>query len=119
MDFVDGLPRSRRGNESIWVIVDRLTKSAHFIPIRALRTAMTLASMYVKEVVRLHGIPKSIVSDRDPLFTSRFWQSMQTVLGTELSLGTAYHPQTDGQTERVNRVLEDLLRACVINFGGT
>ena len=119
MDFVDGLPRSRRGNESIWVIVDRLTKSAHFIPIKASRTAMALASLYVKEVVRLHGIPKSIVSDRDPLFTSRFWQSMQSVLGTELSLSTAYHPQTDGQTERVNRVLEDLLRACVIDFGGS
>ena len=119
MDFVDGLPRSRRGNESIWVIVDRLTKSAHFIPIKASRTAMTLASIYVKEVVRLHGIPKSIVSDRDPLFTSRFWQSLQMALGTELNLSTAYHPQTDGQTERVNRVLEDLLRACIIDFGGS
>ena len=72
MDFVDGLARSRRENESIWVIVDRLTKSAHFIPIKASRTAMTLASIYVKEVVRLHGIPRSIVSDRDPLFIVDF-----------------------------------------------
>ena len=75
--------------------------------------------MYVKEVVRLHGIPRSIVSDRDPLFTSRFWQSLQTALGTELSLSTAYHPQTDGQMEWVNRVLEDLLSACIIDFGGS
>ena len=117
MDFIDGLPRSRRGNESIRVIVDRLTKSAHFIPIKASRTAMTLASIYVLEVVRLHGIPKSNVSDRDPLFSSRFWQSLQMALGTELNLSTAYHPQTDGQTERVNRVLEDLLRACIVHFG--
>ena len=80
---------------------------------------MTLASIYVKEVVRLHGIPKSIVSDRDPLFTNRFWQSLQMALGTELNLNTAYHPQTDGQTEHVNRVLEDLLRACIIDFGGS
>ena len=109
MDFIDGLPRSRRGNESIWVIVDQLTKSAHFIPIKASRTAMALESIYVKEVVRLIGITKSIISDRDPLFTSQFWQSMQTVLGTELSLNTVYHSQTDGRTERVNRILGDLL----------
>lgn len=80
---------------------------------------MTLASIYVKEVVRLHGIPKSIVSDRDPLFTSRFWQSLQMTLGTELNLSTAYHPQSDGQMEHVNRVLEDLLRAYIIDFGGS
>jgi len=119
MDFIDGLPRTRRGNESIWVIVDRLTKSAHFIPLRTTRTAAKLAELYVKEIVRLHGVPKSIVSDRDPLFTSEFWRSLQKELGTELSLSTAYHPQTDGQTERVNRVLEDLLRACILDFGGS
>ena len=76
MDFIDGLPRSRKGNESIWVIVDRLTKSAHFIPVRSNRTAASLAQLYVKEVVRLHGVPSSIVSDRDPLFTSEFWRSL-------------------------------------------
>lgn len=67
----------------------------------------------------MHGIPKSIVSDRDPLFTSRFWQSLQTALGTELNLNTAYQPQIDGQTEYVNWVLEDLLGACIIDFGGS
>ena len=73
MDFIDGLPRSRKGNDSIWVIVDRLTKFAHFIPVRSNRTARSLAHLYFKEIVRLHGVPKSIVSDRDPLFTSKFW----------------------------------------------
>jgi len=119
MDFIDGLPRSRKGNESIWVIVDRLTKSAHFIPVGSNKTAASLAQLYVKEIIRLHGIPSSIVSDRDPLFTSDFWRSLQDALGAELNLSTAYHPQTDGQTERVNRVLEDLLRACILDFGGS
>jgi len=97
MDFIDGLPRSRKGNESIWIIVDRLTKSAHFIPIRSNRTAASLAHLYVKEIIRLHGVPSSIVSDRDPLFTSEFWRSLQDALGTELNLSTAYHPQTDAR----------------------
>ena len=109
MDFIDGLPRSRRGNTSIWVIIDRLTKSAHFILIESKRTAPFLVSLYIREVVQLHGVPSSIVSDRDPLFTSEFWRSLQEALGTQQRLSTAYHPQTDGQTERVNRVLEDLL----------
>ena len=119
MDFVDGLPRSRKGNTGIWVIVDRLTKSAHFIPVKSKRTAPWLASVYIKEIVRLHGIPSSIVSDRDPIFTSEFWKSLQEAVGTQLCLSTAYHPQTDGQTERVNRILEDLLRLCILDFGGT
>ena len=89
MDFIDGLPRTRAGNEGIWVIVDRLTKSARFIPVRSTRTASKLAELYVKWIVRFHGIPKSIVSDRDPLFTSGFWKSFQEVLGTELCLSTA------------------------------
>ena len=100
MDFIDGLPRSRKGNDSIRVIVDRLTKSAHFIPVRSNRTARSLAQLYLKEIVRLHGVPKSIVSDRDPLFTSKFWEAFQEELGTKLNLSSAYHPQTDGQTER-------------------
>ena len=118
MDFVDGLPKSQRGNESIWVIVDRLTKSAHFIPVSVYRNADHLAKLYIREVVRLHGIPISIVSDRDSIFVSEFWESFQRAMGTKLELSTAYHPESDGQTERVNLVLEDMLRACVLDFGG-
>lgn len=118
MDFIDGLPRSRSGHDSLWVIVDRLTKSAHFLPVRSTRTVPLLAKLYVKEIVKLHGIPTSIVSDHDPLFTSGFWKALQKALGTQLSFSTAYHPQSDGQTERVNQILEDLLRACVLDFGG-
>ena len=77
MDFIDGLPRTRKGNEAIWVIVDRLTKTAHFFPVKSTRTAASLAELYVKEIVHLHGIPSSIVSDRDPIFTSRFWKAFQ------------------------------------------
>lgn len=99
--------------------MDRLTKRARFIPVRSTRTASKLAELYVKWIVRFHGIPKSIVSDRDPLFTSGFWKSFQEVLGTELCLSTAYHPQTDGQTERVNQILEDMLRACALDYGSS
>ena len=119
MDFIDGLPKTRRGNEGIWVIVDRLTKTARFIPVKVTRTAVTLAEIFMREIVRLHGVPVSIVSDRDPIFTSRFWEALQTALGTRLDLSTAYHPQTDGQTERLNRTLEDMLRACILDFGGS
>ena len=118
MDFVGGLPRTRKGNEGIWVIIDRLTKSAHFIPVKPTRTTTSLADIYTKKIVWLHGVPSSIVSDRDLIFTSQFWEALQTTLGTKLSISTTYHPQTDGQTERVNRVLEVLLRACILDFGG-
>jgi hypothetical protein len=118
MDFIDGLPRTRKGNESIWVIVDRLTKTAHFIPVPVTRNTVMLAKLYIRDIVKLHGVPRSIVSDRDPLFTSMFWRSFQKLMGTNLAMSTAYHPQTDGQTERVNRILEDLLRMCVLDFGG-
>ena len=83
------------------------------------RTAPWLASVYIREIVRLHSFPSSILSDRDPIFTSEFWKSLQEVVGMQLCLSTAYHPQTDGQTERVNRILEDLLRLCILDFGGT
>lgn len=102
MDFVNGLPHSRARHRSIWVIIDRLTKSAHFIPIKSNRNASHLSKLYIKEIVRLHGVPSSIVSDRDPLFMSHFCQSLQQALGTKLNFSTAYHPQSDGQTERVN-----------------
>src|SRR5574338_706829 len=115
MDSIDGLPRSNIGNESIWGIVDRLTKNAHLIPVKSTRTAPVLAKLFMKNIVRLHGVPSSIVSDGDALFTSEFWKSLQDVLGTKLKMTTAYHPQIDGQNKRVNKVLVDLLRACVLD----
>jgi hypothetical protein len=116
MDFVTGLPRTQKGNDSIWVIIDHLTKVAHFIPVKTTYGGATLARIYLKEIVRLHGIPRKIVSDRGTQFTSKFWTSLQKAMGTKLDFSTAYHPQTDGQTERVNKVLEDLLRARVLTF---
>ncbi|WVZ93477.1 hypothetical protein U9M48_039452 [Paspalum notatum var. saurae] len=117
MDFIVGLPRTPKGNDSIWVIVDRLTKSAHFIPVKATHNAPRLAVRYIKNVLRLHGVPISIIFDRGPQFTSRFCKSLHEALGTKLDYSTAYHPQTDRQTERVNQLLEDLLRACVLTYG--
>jgi hypothetical protein len=114
MDFVVGLPRTPRGLNAIWVIMDRLTKSAHFIPINMKFSMEKLTTLYINEIVRLHGVPSSIVSDRDPRFTSRFWESLNKALGTKLRMSSAYHPQTDGQTERTIQSLEDLLRACVL-----
>ncbi|KAJ9536729.1 hypothetical protein OSB04_un000114 [Centaurea solstitialis] len=117
MDFVTKLPKTKKGHDSIWVIVDRLTKSAHFLPIRETYSIDRLAQLYVDEIVMRHGVPISIISDRDSRFTSRFWQSLQAALGTSVDLSTAYHPQTDGQTERTIQTLEDMLRACVLEFG--
>ncbi|XP_052189880.1 uncharacterized protein LOC127799697 [Diospyros lotus] len=119
MDFVSGLPRSSRGYDSIWVIIDRLTKSAHFLPVKKTYPIHRLAKLYIDEVVRLHGVPASIVSDRDPRFTSRFWEALQSAMGTQLTFSTAFHPQTDGQSERTIRTLEDMLRACVLDFHGS
>ena len=92
MDFVVGLPKTPRGLDSIWVIVDRLTKSAHFIPINIRFSLEKLTFLYISEIVRLHGVPSSIVSDRDPSFTSRFWESLNRALGTKLRLSSPYHP---------------------------
>ena len=117
MDFITKLPRTSSGHDTIWVIVDRLTKSAHFIPIKETDEMNTLAQIYVKEIVTRHGVPISIISDRDSRFTSHFWKSLQKALGTKLDMSTAYHPQTDGQSERTIQTLEDMLRACVIDFG--
>jgi hypothetical protein len=115
MDFITGLP-SCQGKDSIWVIVDRLTKSAHFLAVKTTMTASQYAEMYVREIVRLHGTPKSIVSDRGSVWTSQFWRAFQKDMSTRLDMSSAFHPQTDGQTERVNQVLEDMLRACVLDF---
>ncbi|GJZ92160.1 putative reverse transcriptase domain-containing protein [Tanacetum coccineum] len=117
MDFVTKLPKTSTGHDAIWVIVDRLTKSAHFIPIRATDSMETLTRLYIKEIVSRHGVPISIISDHDSHFTSRFWQSLQNALGTQLDMSTTYHPETDGQSERTIQTLEDMLRACVIDFG--
>ena len=100
MDFVYKLPRTQNGYDGIWVIVDRLTKSAHFIPVREKFSLNRLAELFISKVVKYHGVPVSIISDRDPRFTSKFWIAFQEALGTRLLFSTAYHPQTDGQSER-------------------
>ncbi|GJR29279.1 putative reverse transcriptase domain-containing protein [Tanacetum coccineum] len=117
MDFVTKLPKTSQGYDTIWVIVDRLTKSAIFTPMRETDPLDKHARMYLKEVVTRHGIPVSIICDRDPRFASNFWRSLQNALGTNLDMSTAYHPQTDGQSERTIQTLEDMLRACAIDFG--
>ncbi|KAL0549222.1 hypothetical protein IC582_013703 [Cucumis melo] len=119
MDFITGLPRTLRGFMVIWVVVDRLTKSAHFVPGKSTYTASKWAQLYMSEIVRLHGVPVSIVSDRDARFTSKFWKGLQTAMETRLDFSTAFHPQTDGQTERLNQVLEDMLRARALEFPGS
>ncbi|GKF82651.1 reverse transcriptase domain-containing protein [Tanacetum coccineum] len=117
MDFVSKLPKTSIRHDTIWVIVDRLTKLAHFIPIRATDSMETLTRLYIKEIVSRHGMPISIISDHDSHFTSRFWQSLQNAFGTQLDMSTTYHPETDRQSERTIKTLEDMLRACVIDFG--
>ncbi|GJS77450.1 putative reverse transcriptase domain-containing protein [Tanacetum coccineum] len=116
MDFVTKLPKTTNEHDTIWVIVDRLTKFAHCIPIQAIDSMETLTRLYIKEIVSRHGVPISIILDRDSHFTSRFWQSLQIALGTQLDMSTTYHPETNGQSERTIQTLEDMLRACVIDF---
>ena len=101
MDFVVGLPLTRRKHDSVWVVVDRLTKSAHFLPVRTDYSLDKLAEVYISEIIQLHRIPISIISNRDSSFTSRFWGKLQEALGTRLNFSTTFHPQTDGQSERV------------------
>ena len=117
MDFIVGLPKTLGKYDSIWV-VDRLTKSAHFIPVKLTYNAEKLVRLYISEVARLHGVPLSIISDRGTQFTSKFWRTLHAKLGTRLDISTSFHPQNDGQSERIIQVLEDMLRACVIEFGG-
>ncbi|EOY19023.1 Uncharacterized protein TCM_043642 [Theobroma cacao] len=117
IDFVMGLPRTSRGYDSIWIIVDRLTKSTHFFLVKTTYGAAQYARIYVDEIMRLHGIPISIVSSRGAQFTSRFWGKLQEALGIKLDFSTAFHPQTDGQSEWTIQTLEDMLRACVIDLG--
>ncbi|GJW16343.1 putative reverse transcriptase domain-containing protein [Tanacetum coccineum] len=119
MDFVTKLPRTSRGHDTIWVIMDRLTKSTNFLPMREDYKQERLARLYLNEIVARHGVPISIISNGDSRFTSRFWQSMQEALGTRLDMSTAYHPQTDGQSEHTIKTLEDMLRACILDFRGS
>jgi hypothetical protein len=116
MDFVVGLPRTPNGQDAIWVIVDGLTKSVHFLPIKITNSMERLANLYVWEIVRLHGVPISIVSDCDPQSALRFWEKLQSAMGTKLNFSMAYHPQTDGQSERTIQTLEDMLRLCMLDF---
>jgi hypothetical protein len=115
MDFIIGLPRTRKKHDSIMVVVDKLTKAAHFIPLKTTHRAADVSDIFLKEVARLHGIPKTIVSDRDPKFTSNFWKGLFKGFITNLKFSTTYHPESDGQTESVNRVIEYILRMYVMD----
>jgi hypothetical protein len=114
MDFIVGLPLTARKFDSIWVIVDRLSKSDHFIPVNTKYQVEKYAKIYITRVLCLHGVLKTIISDRDLQFVTRFWEQLHVSLETHLIHSSAYHPQTDGQTERVNQILEDMLRAYVL-----
>ncbi|GJZ48897.1 putative reverse transcriptase domain-containing protein [Tanacetum coccineum] len=117
MDLVTKLPKTTNGYDTIWVIVDHLTKSTHFLPMRENDPMEKLMKLYMKEVVTRHGVPVSIISDCDGRFTSLFWQALHKALGTRLDMSTTYHPKTNGQSERTIQTLEDMLRAYVLDFG--
>ena len=119
MDFVTHLPRTLQGHDAVWVIVVWLTKSTHFLAMRMTFTLGRFCRLYIREIIRLHGVPVSIVSDRYSRFTAHFWKSFQKAMGMRLTMSTAFHPQTDGQSERTIQVLEDMLRACVLDHKGS
>jgi transposase InsO family protein len=114
MDFIVGLPNTSQRHDSIWVIVDRLTKTTHFLPVHTTFNVKKYAEIYLDQIVHLHGVTKMIISDHGGEFIARFWEQLQYALGTKLIRSSAYHPQIDGQTERANQILEDMLRACVL-----
>jgi hypothetical protein len=117
MDFIVGLPYTQAGYDSIWVIMDRLTKVAHFIPVKTTYYGAKLTELYMSRIVCLHGVPKKIISDRGSQFTSKFWEKLHKSMDTKLKVSSAYHPQTNGQTKRTNQILEDILRACALKYG--
>jgi hypothetical protein len=119
MDFIVGLPLTTHKFDSIWVIVDRLINSAHFIPAKTNYNAQKYAEIYVDHVLCLHGVPKTIIFDGGSQFVARFWEQLHASLRAHLIHGSAYNPQTNGQTERVNQILEDMLRACVMEHQGS
>jgi hypothetical protein len=119
MYFLVWLPRTQARYDVVWVIMDRLIKAVHFIPVKVKYSLEKLTELYLQKIVRLYGVPESIVLDRDPRFISRFWMSLQKAMRTKLRFITAYHPQTDGQSERTIQTLEDMLRACVLDFSGS
>jgi hypothetical protein len=116
MYFIMGLPRTAKGFDSIWVIIDRLTKIAHFLPVKTDHPVAVYAQLYIACILNLHGVPKTIVSDQGPQFVSKFWSELHKSLGTKLLHSSAYHPQTSGQTERVNQILEAMLQHVSWNF---
>jgi transposase InsO family protein len=117
MDFIVRLRRTQAGYDSIWVIVDHLTKASHFIPVKTTYSGAKLAQVYMSRIMCLYEVPKKIVLDRDSQFTSKFWEKLHESMDTKLNLSLAYHPQTYGQTERTNQILEDVLRACALKYG--
>ena len=119
MDFVTHLPQTPQKHDTVWVIVDRLTKSTHFLAMRMTFTLEEFCRLYIREIVLLHGVLVPIVSDKDPRFMAHFWKSFQMAMGTQSTMSTAFHPQTDGQLERTIQVLEDMLRACVLDLKGS
>jgi hypothetical protein len=119
MDLILGLPKTPIGGDSIWVVVDRLTKSTYFISIKVKDPMDKLARLYVNNIVYLHGVPSAIISYRDFHFTSRFWQSFHKEMEMELKFSIVFHFQIDGQSEQTNKILEDMLRACVLEFEGS
>jgi transposase InsO family protein len=109
-------PHTQAGYDSIWVIVHRLTKVVHFIPVKTTYSGAKLAELYMSRIVCLHGVPKKIMLDRGSHFTSKFWEKLHESMDTKLNFSSAYHPQADGQTERTNQILEDMLRAYVLKY---
>jgi hypothetical protein len=119
MDFIMELLVTQKGNDSIWVIMDRLTKSAHFLPVKTTYRPPKYADIYIDEIVHLHGIPNTIVSDQRTQLIAHFLEQLQKGLGTKLMHSSAYHPQTSGQTERLNQIIKDMLRGCVLSSKGS